>query len=208
MRQMSETHIKRLLVAMATGFSLLLLLGTAQGCSQNYADSGRRVNQFGRQWWLSVSNDESRGFLDGYADCTFAEKGSAAGADISVWELSARISSYYEKYKSSRISVPRLADRIDHAVPSQTRMSGGEMDNRPHGYYDGLWWKGASDNEQVGYVEGYLVCLGHPAGESESRKIANAITAWYKKPSSQEDCAIAYVLEDTVEIPKQIRSQK
>ena len=35
---------------------------------------------------------------------------------------------------------------------------GGEDWKESHGYYDGLWWRGASPPEQLGFVEGYLSC--------------------------------------------------
>lgn len=159
--------------------------------------------EFGRSWWTHLSNNEGHGFLSGYSDCTYAVKGAAAaGANISVRDLSRRISTYFANHKGSALSVPELADRIDHSVPHPHPMPGSEVYTNPHGYYDGLWWKGAVYGEQPAYVEGYLVCLGRPTGLKGAQKTADGITAWYKQHPSREDRAIAYVLEDVLKARK------
>ena len=43
--------------------------------------------------------------------------------------------------------------------PPPPPLPGGQHHEGPHGYYDGTWYKGASDEKRLGYLEAYLWCM-------------------------------------------------
>lgn len=157
----------------------------------------------GRSWWVSAGPGERKGFLNGFLDCKFpTPSASVKGYGLSVPDLAARISAFYSGHRGSLLSVRELVEKIDGPAEPTPSLPGAEVYTNPHGYYDGLWWKGAASGEQPGYVEGYLVCLGRATDLKGAQKIADAITAWYKRHPSKEDRAIAYVLEDVLKAGK------
>ena len=173
-------------------------------CVLIHAQTTTRVTQqFGHDWWISTRTGEQHGFLSGYLDCRFPKPdASAKGYGLSVRDLSSRIDTFYARNKETNLSVPQLVDKIDGPAQPPPSPPGAEVYTNPHGYYDGLWWKGAVGGERHGYVEGYLVCLGQPIDKSSAQRLADGITAWYRQHPSKEDRAIAYVLKDILKAKK------
>lgn len=166
-------------------------------CAGTHAQTGtHRSGQLGRGWWMGVTEAERQGFLNGYSDC------EGSGWGISESELSSRITAYYSKRRASTLGVLQLARKISRSTPPPPSLPGAEVYTNRHAYFDGLWWEGVPVDEDLGYVEGYLVCLGHPASKAKAQRIADAITAWYQRSPSKEDRAIAYVLEDILKAKK------
>lgn len=166
-------------------------------CAGSHAQTGaRRSGQLGRRWWIGITEGERQGFLNGYSDC------EASGWGISESELSSRITAYYSSHRTSTIGALQLARKISRSVPPPPNLPGAEVYTNRHAYFDGLWWKGVPDDEDLGYVEGYLVCLRHPVTKPAAQRLADAITAWYRQHPDKEDRAIAYVLEDILKAEK------
>jgi len=173
-------------------------------CAVIHAQTTTRASQqLGHDWWMSAGTGERHGFLNGYLDCKFPKPGaSVKGYGLSVRDLSSRIAAFYAAHKESNLSVLQLVDKIDGPAPPPPSLPGAEVYTNPHGYYDGLWWRGAFGGEQPGYVEGYLVCLGHPVAKPAAQRLAEAVSDWYRKHPSKDDRAIAYVLEDILKAKK------
>lgn len=165
-------------------------------CGGAHAQNARRrAPRFGRAWWVKVSEREGEGFLSGYSDCTCSFKGPGSlGAATPVSLLAPKITAYYARHRASPETVIEVAAEINRSAPPQKAMPNDEVDTRRHGYYDGLWWLGALGGEEVGYVEGYMVCLGRAPTRRHAERLARAITAWYAHHPSREDRAIADVL--------------
>jgi hypothetical protein len=184
--------------------ALVYILTVLFSCAVIHAQTTTRATlQFGHDWWMSVGVGERHGFLNGYLDCKFPKPdASAKGYGLSVRDLSSRIDAFYAGHKDSDLSVLQLMDKIDGPEQPPPSLPGAEVYTNLHGYYDGLWWTGAFGGEQPGYVEGYLVCLGHPVTKPAAQRLADAISAWYREYPSKEDRAIAYVLEGILKAKK------
>lgn len=166
-------------------------------------------DQFGRSWFMNASNGEIKGFINGYYDCL----PDPAQRSMPAWSMPTvsmidKITDFYAQHKVTNLNVGQVAFKIVANSPVSHPTPGGEVYTNRHGYYDGLWWKGASGDEQLGYVEGYLVCLKRPATNSESQRTTIAISNWYGQHPSKEDRAIAYVLENILKTPESMRPRK
>jgi len=79
------------------------------------------------------------------------------------------------------------------------QLPGAEVWTDPHGYLDGLWWRGGSPISQSGYLEGYLSChqiTGRPAADF-SKPIATyrkLITDYVAARPSRDHGKIANIL--------------
>lgn len=151
---------------------------------------------FGRQWFTSASGQEIRGFLVGYDDClpNPAER-MLPGWYLPTETLIHKIASYYDLHAHSNLDVGTVALKVAASTPKPPRSGGGEVYKNRHGYYDGLWWQ-TPNLERLGYVEGYLTCLGQPSSRNHSQGLVAAITSWYNKHPSKEDRPIASVLTE------------
>ena len=175
--------------------ALILISASPPGARAQRSRSTSRA-LFGRKWFMKASDSEARGFLIGYDDClpNRAER-MLPGWYLPTETMVDRIRVFYAKHKTSTLDVAQVALRIAAGTPAPHKAPGGEAYTNRRGFLDGLWWKGAFNDEQPGYVEGYLVCLKHPAGSSVARRLADEIGAWYRKHPSREDYPIANVLE-------------
>lgn len=163
-------------------------------------------DQFDRRWFMNAPNGEIKGFINGYYDCLpNPAQRSMPGWSMPTKSMVDRITDFYAQHKATRLNVAQVAQKVAANGPVSHPAPGGEVYTNRHGYYDGLWWKGASGDEQLGYVEGYLVCLKRQAPKSESQRTAIAISNWYRKHPSKEDRAIAYVFENILMTPESAR---
>lgn len=180
--------MKRRLGLVAIG--VLFSWGTI--CAQG---AHRTAPRFGRAWWMGASRHERKGFLNGYEDCQPDKaKATLPGWSHPIGDVVGEIDRYYRAEAGSRLSAAAVALKVAARMAPYRALPGSEVYTSRHGYYDGLWWGGAG--EQVGYVEGYLVCLGHPQTRGETGRLVRAVTAWYRSHPSREDRPIADVLED------------
>jgi hypothetical protein len=181
---------------------VLTLCGSALG--QRSSLEEKTINYRGK-WWLSVSALEQRGYINGDFDCDTWEIGNKSAPNSTAEEVQKFVSKFYEDPPHWSVPVFRVIRMFDsrHAGPlKKSEASDGEVWSEPHGYWDGLWWKGAgypNTLEQSGYLEGYLACYG---GEAHSPKgtfskppaqYVSLITGWYKR-TGKEDTKIADVL--------------
>lgn len=164
----------------------------------------KTVNYDGK-WWLSVSSLEQRGYINGDFDCDTWELADKSAPNSTSEGVQRFVSQFYQDPPNWRAPVFRVIHTFysRHADPPQKgSRTGGEAWSKPHGYWDGLWWKDAGYPnvlEQLGYVEGYLACY---EGEVHSPKGAfskppaeyvSLISDWYKR-TGKEDAKIADVL--------------
>ena len=186
----------------ATVATVLTLAGSA--FSQQIGSRGRAMSYDGK-WWLSVSSLEQRGSINRDFDCDTWELGDKLAPNATAKDAQKFVSQFYQDPPNWHLPVFRVIhtfySRHAEALQKGSR-AGGETWSEPHGYWDGLWWKGAGYPnilEQLGYVEGYLACY---EGEAHSLKgtfskppaeYVSVITDWYKR-TGKEDAKIADVL--------------
>lgn len=182
----------RLSWSVAAVVVLIAVPGAAPGSGRR---GGKAGPAFGRGWFLAAPDREVSGFLNGYYDCLpQARLRQLPGWGIPDEAMVAKVYAFYERHRRSKLNAGQVALKLAANTPAPPQLPGGEVYRGRHGYYDGLWWRGAG--QQVGYVEGYLVCLGHPPTREEAERLARAITAWYGRNPSRDDRPIADVLED------------
>ena len=167
--------------------------------------SAEKTVSYDGKWWLSVSSLEQRGYINGAFDCDTWELGDRSAPNSTAKDVQKFVSQFYEDPPNWHLPVFRVI-RTFYSRHAEARQkgsrTGGEAWSGPHGYWDGLWWKGAGYPnilEQLGYVEGYLACY---QGEAPSPKgtfsksagqYVSLITGWYKT-TGKEDAKIADVL--------------
>lgn len=144
---------------------VVLLAIVLAGGTQN------RVSHDGR-WWLSISAEEQQSYQLGYGDCCVDSLKSKRPPYVENRKLARLIT---EKYRSGKATsgelVPAVMKRVWAANAGRKAPplpKGGETWTEPHGYFDGLWWKGASDAEKLGFVEGETDCFNEE-GTSQFR---------------------------------------
>lgn len=187
------------LVTMA---STLILNGSTLGQQRGLEE---KTMPYGGKWWLSVSALEQRGYINGEFDCEIWELGNKSAPNSTAEDVQNFVNQFYEDPPHWPVPVSRVIKMFDsrHAGPSKrSGMSKGEVWSKPHGYWDGLWWKDAgypNTLEQLGYVEGFLTCY---QGEGHRRKgifskspavYVSLISDWYKR-TRKEDANITDVL--------------
>jgi hypothetical protein len=180
----------------------LALCGSALGQRRGME---KKTMNYGGKWWLSVSALEQRGYINGDFDCDTWELGDESAPNSTAEDVQKFVSQFYEDPPHWSVAVFRVIRMFDshHAGPSKkSRVPDGEMWSEPHGYWDGLWWKGAgypNTLEQLGFVEGYLACYqggAHSPKGTFSKSPAeyvSLISGWYER-TGKEDAKIADVL--------------
>lgn len=186
-------------------FAWLILIASLSLCVQTFGQEHEEVPNYGGKWWLSVSALEQVGYINGNFDCDTWELGDKSAPESTAEEMQKFISQFYEDPPHWSVPVFRAIRTFEshHTGPlKKGRPSDGEVWGEPHGYWDGLWWKGAgypNTLEQMGYVEGFLACY---EGEAHSPRgtfskppvqYVSLISNWYKR-TGKEDVKIADVL--------------
>lgn len=112
------------------------------------------------RWWGTISPAERSGYIDGYEDCyVYDAKGVHTATGWTSNQFAQAVDAYYREHRDERTSlVSVVLKAINRTGKSRPIPKGGEEWKERHGYYDGLWWRGSSPLEQLGYVEGYLSC--------------------------------------------------
>ena len=65
-------------------------------------------------------------------------------------------------------------------------LKGGNPHSGPHGFFDGLYWRNLYDQEQLGFLQGYLWCLEENADETRAtftkspNDYVSLINQWYE----------------------------
>jgi hypothetical protein len=185
-------------------FVVLLLLAIA------VANAAGNDPPHNKRWWLSLSLDEKESYQLGYEDCY-------------VDSLKLKSPPYLEERHS--IDLITAAYRNGKARPTDTVSSvmkgvwaaragkgdvfpstkGAEVWTEPHGYLDGLFWKGSSDAEMLSFIEGEIDCFnGEVVSKTRFPLPAAEYVKWvseaygldksYSGPRLSEDAKIADVL--------------
>jgi|SRR5450631_10047 hypothetical protein len=150
---------------------VLLLLTVVLLASVLTGGTQKAASHDGR-WWFSISAEDQQSYLLGYGDCYVDSLKSKRPPYVENRKLAQLIAASYRSGKSeSGDLVPVVMKRVwaaNAGAKAPPHPKGGETWTDPHGYFDGLWWKGASDAEKLGFVEGETNCFNEE-GASQSR---------------------------------------
>jgi hypothetical protein len=109
---------------------------------------------------LKSNAEERSGLLNGLSDCMTWEV-HKIGFNSTPVQMTDRITGYYMSHSSaSALNVADVWQRLADPQSTQPRKaSGGEEWKNAHWYLNGDWWGQIDEDEEVGYVEGYLWCV-------------------------------------------------
>jgi hypothetical protein len=128
--------------------------------------SARKAGQvrYDAKWWADADHDRHKGFFWGASDClTFTAHVGRGFFGTSGWfnsdAFDKEVTDYYLRNPGAgTIPVIEVWRKVGRQIASQTPYTpGGEVDSSPFG--DGLWYRGASFSERLGYLEGYIGCV-------------------------------------------------
>ena len=156
------------------------------------------------KWWLSASHDRQAGFLEGAADCltwVAHEDGFNGTAD----QLQGRITAYYKKHPAQQaMLVTEVWQDVWSKLAKNTKPSkqpsDGETWNNPHWYLDGNWWRQGSEDEEHGFIEGFLWCMrlrvkkgaeGYPLSDGH---YFNKVDQYIRNHPEADDKPVAVIL--------------
>ncbi|HME57114.1 MAG TPA: hypothetical protein VKF63_02165 [Terracidiphilus sp.] len=116
--------------------------------------------EFNGVWWAKTEAGERSGFLNGVADCmtwTAHKKGFSDTPE----QIMDKIDKYYKTHPlSANLNVIDVWQKVANQLKAKKYSEdSGETWTNAHWYLDGLWWRQSSEDEQLGFVEGYLWCL-------------------------------------------------
>jgi hypothetical protein len=180
---------------------LLVALITPLGIDAQKDDGKVSGGRMDRRWWQSLEQDEKWGFVEGHDDCWVSDAKNFRKRRASVTDWITAVDDYYANHPSDQsMAVHEVLNRVDRpALGNRRPLPGAEVWTEPHGYLDGLWWRGGSLLSQSGYLKGYLTChriTGRPPARfSESiASYRNLITDYVAARSSSDNEKIAEIL--------------
>ena len=149
-------------------------------------------------WWQMRTAPEQEGFIFGFGDCYADPAGQKIRILLDDAEIRIAMGTYYQGHERLRTRpVAQVLKDIwsGHvSVPEAKHAAVGQGWRERHGYFDGLWWKGSSPTEQLGFVEGYIACHN-----TEHRKVqplrlpaasyVQSINTWYAMPGDESVAA-------------------
>lgn len=149
------TAIHRLPIVVLLAFSSVW-----SQASEHRTSSPSRNQQFSASWWARTDAEERSGFLNGTADCmtwTVHKKGFNQTPE----QLIDKISAYYKNHREAAgLNVLEIWQRLDAQGQLNTGADDqGEAWKNAHWYLNGDWWAQSSEDQQLGFVEGYLWCM-------------------------------------------------
>lgn len=167
----------------------VLLISSSVSAQSNVYDGG---------WWQMRTAPEQEGFIFGFGDCYADPAGQKIRILLDDAEIRIAMGTYYQGHERLRTRpVAQVLKDIwsGHvSVPEAKHAAAGQGWRERHGYFDGLWWKGSSPTEQLGFVEGYIACHN-----TEHRKVqplrlpaasyVQSINAWYAIPGDESVAA-------------------
>ncbi len=167
----------------------VLLISSSVSAQSNVYDGG---------WWQMRTAPEQEGFIFGFGDCYADPAGQKIRILLDDGEIRIAMGTYYQGHERLRTRpVAQVLKDIwsGHvSVPEAKHAAAGQGWRERHGYFDGLWWKGSSPTEQLGFVEGYIACHN-----TEHRKVqplrlpaasyVQSINAWYAIPGDESVAA-------------------
>lgn len=155
---------------MKTAVALIFALGMWVGASCISAQTARtkpanrevkkteKETVYDGAWWAKAEQEERLGFLEGYSDCL--EWDAHAKLPRAIDHLEDSITVYYKTHPDERnIAVITVWQKVStQGPPAEPGPPGGEVWTNPHGFLDGQWWRETSEERNLGFVEGYLLC--------------------------------------------------
>jgi len=155
-------------------------------------------NSYDGAWWQLRTAPEQEGFIFGFGDCYADPGGQKIRILLDDSEIRIAMGTYFQGHEKlhTRPVAQVLKDIWSGhiSVPEAKRAAAGEGWRERHGYFDGLWWKGSSPTEQLGFVEGYIACHN-----TEHRKVqplrlpaasyVQSINKWYAMPGDESVAA-------------------
>jgi hypothetical protein len=160
-----EVHMKTnwtkiLATLLSLGFFCVLTQSGSSRSTQDPARDEARVRMYDGNWWLSVDSEERTGFLNGATDCLLwvAHKKWVTNSRP---ELDEKEITLYYKSNSLDTKQPVIDTWRKTLLksPPPSPASDGEVWKKPHGYYNGEFWREGSESSNRGFLEGYLWCL-------------------------------------------------
>jgi hypothetical protein len=139
-------------------------------------------------WWQSRTSPELEGFIFGYGDCYADPAGQRIRMSLDDADTRLAVSIFYQSHQKnlSRPAAHVLKDVWDGhiSVHNASHAAPGEGWRERHGYFDGTWWKGSNNAEQLGFVEGYVACHNSELRNAkplplDSEKYVEMLSDWY-----------------------------
>ena len=186
----SVTQLARrpILVLCTLGIVAVLLVGNSFSVQTKLYDG---------DWWHFLTTQEQEGFIFGYGECYSEPPGDNIRVSLDDGNTVLAVAIFYQGHQKLRTRpvAEVLKDIWSGHIPvhEAQHVTPGEGWRERHGYFDGLWWKGSSNVEQLGFVEGYLACHNlerrhvQPLPLPPSRYV-DLLNAWYH-PGGDESVA-------------------
>jgi hypothetical protein len=158
-------------------------------------------------WWQLRTSAEQEGFIFGYGDCYADPAGQKIRMSLDDANMRIAVGIFYQSHEKLRTRpvAEVLKDIWAGHVPvhESKHASPGEGWRERHGYFDGTWWKGSNNTEQLGFVEGYIACHGEQRKakplQLEPEKYAERLSAWYT-PGGDESVAAQHQAEKIADV--------
>jgi len=178
--------------------AIALLLGSCP--LPTHATDNQPSENFDGKWWSLADSGQKSGFLNGATDCLTAVAHERWVSRSIEWAIP-KITDYYKTHTADNgVPVVEVWRKVLSGAPAETPRKGGEVRTNPHGYYDGLYWRGSSESEQRGFLEGYLWCL-RTRVQSRSNTYSQSVdyykervNTYVQKHPKSDDEAIAAIL--------------
>jgi hypothetical protein len=140
------------------------------------------------RWWLSISEDERVGFLEGYLGCYLNDAKGTVKFVESTFTYEQRFSNYLQSNLGEQSKpVDEILLKIA-ALPYAQRDTvppGGQEWEGKYGYLDGDYWRRSQQPHRLGLVQGFLHCYSRHvelAQDTFSKPVSSyveAISNWY-----------------------------
>jgi hypothetical protein len=167
---------------------LTLHLSMAFSVALAHAQAGNSTAPDGA-WWLSVSQAEQKGFLNGYGNCYFSEfKGPANYWIGTPFQAQEAITTFYKEHPDKQQEPVSAVFSQLPSRPMQKAKPGDEV-RSPGSSFDGLYWRQqyalGGRAQQIAFIKGYLTChekLAQNKGGRFSKTPAEYVTLisqWY-----------------------------
>jgi hypothetical protein len=168
----------------------LILAAMLMGCLS--ARAAEPKARYDGKLWLEMSWGERSNFVWGYSDCDVDILGNRYWPAAPDLEREMFDYYYYAQNKSRlaepiRVLMKRLLvkHRNDPPPKQLSKEEEGEVWPERHGFFDGEFWRQASDGERLAFVRGQVECFHHePRSKRRFSKLpaeyVREISKWYE----------------------------
>jgi len=148
---------------------------------EQVVSSSSHNQQFSASWWASTDEEERSGFLNGVADC-MTWTVHKRGFNQTPEQLMSRITKYYATHRAAAgLNVIEVWQKLNSESKSYPNADGeGEVWKNAHWYLNGDWWMQSREDQQLGFVEGYLWCMKTQASASTDSYSESPRAYWRK----------------------------